>query len=66
MDLLVPFLNDGLGVKTPFQGVLKDRSEVYEWTISAFFILYLDRPVSVTRSPEINYQLFSCAHIAHI
>ena len=29
MDLLVPFLNDGLGVKIPFQGVLKDRSEAF-------------------------------------
>ena len=36
MDLLVPFLNDGLGVKTPFQGVLKDRSEAFIWTISIF------------------------------
>ena len=29
MESLVPFLSDGTGVKTPFRGVLKDRSEVF-------------------------------------
>ena len=29
MESLVSFLSDDLGVKIPFQGVLKDRSEVF-------------------------------------
>ena len=47
----MPFLSDGLSVKIPLQGVLKDCSEVFmRMDYFHFFILYLDRPVSVPRS----------------
>ena len=32
MESLVSFLSDGLSVKIPFQGVLKDRSEAVSYT----------------------------------
>ena len=48
MESLVPFLSDGTGVKTPFRGVLKDRSEVFiPMDCFHLFIMYLDRPVSM-------------------
>ena len=64
MESLVPFLIDGLGVKIPYQSVLKDRSEVFI-RIDYFhrFTEYLDRPVSVPLSFEINHYLFSLVQI---
>ena len=48
MESLVSFLSDGLSVKIPFQGVLKDRSEVFI-PVNYFhlFMTYLDHPASV-------------------
>ena len=52
MESLVPFLSDDLGVKIPFQGVLKDRSQVFiRMYYFHLFIVYLDRPVGVPPSP---------------
>ena len=43
MKSLVLFLNDDLGVKIPFWGVLKDRSKVFiRIDYSHLFIMYLD------------------------
>ena len=64
MESLVPFLSDGTGVKTPFRGVLKYRSEVFiPMDCFHLFIMYLDRPVSMPLSPEISHRLFSFVHI---
>lgn len=47
-------------VKIPFQGDIKYRSEVLLWMhYFHCFIVYLDRPISVPLSPQINYSLFS-------
>ena len=64
MESLVPFLSDDLGVKIPFQGVLKDRSQVFIRTdYFHLFIVYLDRPVGVPPSPDISYHLLRLVHI---
>ena len=64
MKSLVPFLSDGTGVKTPFRGVLKYRSEVFiPMDYFHLFIMYLDRPVSMPLSPEISHCLFSFGQI---
>ena len=64
LESLVSFLSDDLGVKIPFQGVLKDRSQVFiRMDYFHLFIVYLDRPVGVPPSPDINYHLFSLVHI---
>ena len=45
-ESLVPFLSDGLGVKIPFQGVFKDRSEVFmRMDYFHLLVIFLDRPV---------------------
>ena len=47
MEALVPFLSDGLGVKIPSEGVLKDRSEVF--TRMDYFHLLPSLQHSLTR-----------------
>ena len=56
MESLVPFLSDGLRV---FSNIVPRY--LYEWTISTFSsCIWI---VSVPRSTEINYHLFSFVHI---
>ena len=58
------FFRDGLGVKISFQGVLKERADVFiQMDYFLLFIMYLDYPVSVPQSPEISYHLFSFVHV---
>ena len=64
LESLVPFLSDVLGVKIPFQGVLKDRSQVFiRMDYFHLFIVCLDRPVGVPPSPDISYHLLRLVHI---
>ena len=64
MELLVSFFRNGLGVKVSFQGVIREYADVFiQMDYFHLFIMYLDRPVSVPPSPEINYHLFSFVHI---
>ena len=60
MESLVSFFRNGLGVKVSFQGVIQEHADVFiQMDYFHLFIMYLDRPVSVPQSPEINYHLFS-------
>ena len=62
MESLVPFLSDGLGYD-PIS-VLSYRSEVFiRMDYVHRFIVYLNRPLSVPRSPEIKYNFCSFVHI---
>ena len=64
MMSLAPLLCDGLGVEVPFQSVLEDCTEVLIPSNCFHRItMYLESDTSVPLSSELNYQLFSFAHI---